>query len=125
MKGLLNYIIALIILNAGISCKGSDITPLPDNSCVDAGETVVEISNKTGRVFYHDDTQQYFLSYHVPETYDLLLTGIVCNMPENFPKTEDYIEVTFSGRYTEMKSIPGTCILGNDMYYLVLSNITY
>lgn len=106
-----------ILILAG--CKKSD--SLPKKGCENAGKTVYEVSSEVGRMRYHEDTQAYYLSYHVPKTIDVDLTGIVCNMPSGFPKQEEYLEVTFSGVFKEMENDSG--LLGWDKYYLELSSI--
>ena len=91
--------------------------------CVDAGKIVYQVSNQTGRVKYDKDSEAYYLSYHVPNTYDQVLTGIVCNMVEDIPREDGYIEVHFSGSYKEMKNSPNKEILGYDIYYLELTEL--
>ena len=64
-------------------------------------KTVYEVSNEMGRVIYYKDIDEFYLAYHVPQTYDMELRRVVCNMPEGFPKRDDYVEVQFTGSFKE------------------------
>lgn len=122
MKVLFYFNLLLIFLLFG--CEREDtFNASRMELCVDAGKIVYQVSNQTGRVKYHEDSGTYYLSYHVPNSYDLVLTGIVCNMVEDIPRRDDYIEVHFSGSYKEIKSDPGKGLLGYDIYYLELTEL--
>ena len=122
MKRLTNCLWVLLGLVVSVNgCEKSDT--LPKKGCEGAGETVFEVSNEVGRIMYHEDANAYYLSYHVPKTYDQVLTGTVCNMPTEFPQQKEYLEVIFSGVFKEMENNSGTGIIGYDMYYLELTNI--
>ena len=111
---------SLLLLNAG--CEKADDT-LPTTGCESAGDIVSKVSNAAGRVTYDEDTNIHYLSYHVPRTIDVVLIGMVCNMPATFPKQTDFIEVTFSGAFKETGKDLETGIVGYDLYYLELSKL--
>lgn len=111
---------SLLLLNAG--CEKADDT-LPTTGCEAVGNIVSKVSNAAGRVTYDEDTKMHYLSYHVPHTIDVVLIGMICNMPATFPKQADFIEVTFSGAFRETGEDLETGIVGYDLYYLELSKL--
>lgn len=123
MKTIIRFIKMLSVVLFGFTCGESGEEVLPVGSCDLNGEVVFTVSDEVGRLTFHETTSTFYLSYHVPDTYDLVLVGIVCNMPDGAPKEPEYIAVTFSGVFRALESDSGA--LGLDQYNLVLKQIDF
>ncbi|AWW30634.1 hypothetical protein DN752_11140 [Echinicola strongylocentroti] len=108
------------------SCQSA--TPeYPDSKCAEATEFVQEVENREGRLYRMEDSENYAINYHYPETIDMVDVGVVCHIPTDFPlpeTTEEALEVTFRGRYWKYTDVPPAMPAGSTVYYLEVTAIS-
>jgi hypothetical protein len=112
-----------------ISLTGCEDETLPNsidlNSCVDAGKKVKKVSKQAGFLFYYDELDEYRISHGIPGTYDSVIMGILCNLPEEW-KEMDFTggeRAIFSGEYSAISDNQRPAPVGTEMYYLQLFHI--
>ncbi|QDH78529.1 hypothetical protein FKX85_05585 [Echinicola soli] len=99
----------------------------PDSKCAEATEFVQEVENRKGRLYRMEDSESYAISYHYPETVDMVDVGVVCHIPADFPlpeTAEEALEVTFSGKYWKYTDVPPAMAAGSTVYYLEVATIS-
>jgi len=116
-------LIALICL--GCLEDGENVTPdssyeLNAERCKLTGNEIREAAAKQkGTIGYVESTNQYFISFTPEGTYDTVIYGFVCNLPENLKRPG--LSVLFSGKYFAYTDSLTPIFPGHEYYSLDIS----
>lgn len=120
-----------LFLSLTLSCKEQDIYPTASKSpCAPAGEITMQVFSRNGLAYYDKYHNLFSIQTAIPNTYDVVDVGIVCNMPENLQQEiieagidQKLVKVVFSGSYREVIDDKYSGPVGYTYYYLSLSSI--
>jgi hypothetical protein len=111
-----NFVSLLLISVSSVNCETLNLVR---PSCKDS-KIVSEVFDRIGTIQF-DQGRGYSVSYHVPNTIDSIITGVFCNLPEEFKKAG--LIIRYSGRYKEREKDNLLLFGGQEIYTLELIDI--
>lgn len=118
-------IVVLVTLLLGISCQDEDMV-MGGKDCGSPSKVVKKVKDQRGILYYNEMEEIYAISVAVPQTYDVVDIGLLCNLPEEYkiPNKEGEITwVIFSGKYGESEKV--AAVVGATYYNLELTKIKF
>lgn len=114
------FTVTLIFL-ASVSCQETECAGRGDcNTC--SSRTVKEVSNRPGRVSYHEEESKWMIVHSVEGTFDSQDLGILCDsLPKEFQQIGT--KVLFSGEFKSYDKDARPPIPGQTFYYLYISQL--
>ena len=119
-----NLILVFISLLLGISCQDADMVMGGD--CGSTSKVVKRVKDQRGMLYYNEMEKTYAISVALPQTYDVVDIGLLCNLPEEYKipnKEREITWVIFSGKYGKSEKV--AAVVSATYYNLELTKIKF
>lgn len=119
MKMLLTTLLfAFAILLQSNSCKKIKSTNTCElGGCDPSRKTVAIASDWSGQLGYYNDLRKWTINYHIPGSYDSIMTCIICvDIPDSLKSIGKF--VAFSGNIKEGCDYPKPTFHGQGIFYI-------